>query len=157
MASTTSPLGKHRRKNSMGGVEESLVAGVPCFPAQMSEAMSIVHFVAVEQGHGAPSWLQRRWKTVRRAFECGETVVEQTGTSDRGKPKWRNLVRKLKRNGRITRHRSKPVSFHYDAFSYALNFDEGCGHEPECPKYLYFSSRYAAPVNAKPKSEEGAM
>ncbi|GAV74749.1 hypothetical protein CFOL_v3_18229 [Cephalotus follicularis] len=64
----------------------------------------------------------------------------RNGNSKRSR-RWRNLLRRiiLLRDGiNIYRSSNKPLSFHYDAVSYAQNFDEGCHHEESgrCPQVL---------------------
>ncbi|OVA15240.1 hypothetical protein BVC80_5g25 [Macleaya cordata] len=44
--------------------------------------------------------------------------------------KWRNLVRRLVRESKISIG-SKRLTFQYDAVSYSQNFDEGCRKEEE--------------------------
>ncbi|XVF59140.1 hypothetical protein PTKIN_Ptkin07bG0251700 [Pterospermum kingtungense] len=49
--------------------------------------------------------------------------------SDRIRRRWRNLLKRLVREGKSSIYGSKPLSFQYDAVSYSQNFDEGCHHE----------------------------
>ncbi|GMI67227.1 hypothetical protein like AT5G65613 [Hibiscus trionum] len=49
---------------------------------------------------------------------------------DKIRRRWRNLVRRLVKDGKRSIYRSsKPLSFHYDAVSYSQNFDEGYHHQ----------------------------
>ncbi|KAL4351613.1 hypothetical protein GQ457_06G035080 [Hibiscus cannabinus] len=57
-----------------------------------------------------------------RIHYCGKA-----SDSDTIRRRWRNLLRRLVKDGKSSAHRSsKPLSFHYDAVSYSQNFDEGC-------------------------------
>ncbi|KAK6258745.1 hypothetical protein SCA6_013219 [Theobroma cacao] len=53
----------------------------------------------------------------------------RSSSSDKTRRRWRNLLRRLVRDGKSSIYGSKPLSFHYDAVSYSQNFDDGCHHD----------------------------
>ncbi|XWS41683.1 hypothetical protein CRYUN_Cryun17cG0103600 [Craigia yunnanensis] len=55
--------------------------------------------------------------------------IHYCSSSDKRRRRWRNLLRRLVRDGKSSIYGSKPLSFQYDAVSYSQNFDEGCHHE----------------------------
>ncbi|KAK4844882.1 hypothetical protein QYF36_025580 [Acer negundo] len=60
---------------------------------------------------------------------------EGSSSNKRGGRRWRNLLRKLVRDGKSI-NGSKHLSFHYDPVSYSQNFDEGSHHYEDsgrCP------------------------
>lgn len=67
-------------------------------------------------------------------------------------PRWKTFIRRFNRNRSGAGSGSKHANFQYDPLSYAMNFDEGPGHNGDSPEegddgYYYgsrnFSSRYA--------------
>ncbi|KAG6586352.1 hypothetical protein SDJN02_17886, partial [Cucurbita argyrosperma subsp. argyrosperma] len=76
--------------------------------------------------------------------------------SPESKTDWRpHFISRLGRHSR--RHSSASVDFHYDALSYALNFDEGYdeGHVDDAFPLRNFSSRLpASPPKSAPSSTE---
>ncbi|GMI64070.1 hypothetical protein HRI_000076300 [Hibiscus trionum] len=57
--------------------------------------------------------------------------IDYCSSGDKRRRRWRNLLRRLVRDGKSSLYGSKapPLSFHYDAVSYSQNFDEGCHSE----------------------------
>ncbi|OMP10657.1 hypothetical protein COLO4_04371 [Corchorus olitorius] len=133
----------HDRKFSSGGC---------CFWIPCRSAVSSIWWerIAADESAGSTNtshserWWTRGWKKVR---EWSELVAG---------PKWKTFIRRFKKNHRTGYGGTK---FHYDAMSYALNFDEGPGqngHFDEDFMYRNFSSRYASlPVSAKSSMDLG--
>ncbi|XVE86898.1 hypothetical protein DITRI_Ditri18aG0072600 [Diplodiscus trichospermus] len=65
--------------------------------------------------------------------EMEYTRIYYCSSSDKRRRRWRNLLRRLVRDGKSCIYGSKPLSFHYDAVSYSQNFDEGCHHDESGP------------------------
>lgn len=57
--------------------------------------------------------------------------------ANKGSRRWRNLLRRLVREGRTSIYGSKPLSFRYDAVSYSQNFDDGNCHCDESRRVRY--------------------
>ncbi|XVF61472.1 hypothetical protein PTKIN_Ptkin08bG0132100 [Pterospermum kingtungense] len=67
---------------------------------------------------------------VHEEMEYARINYCSSSSSDKRRRRWRNLLRRLVRDGKSSIYgSSKPLSFHYDAVSYSQNFDEGCHHE----------------------------
>ncbi|XP_031374031.1 uncharacterized protein LOC116188687 [Punica granatum] len=65
--------------------------------------------------------------------------VARPGSGGLSSPKWKMFIRRFRFGSR----KKRTAKFHYDAKTYALNFDDGV--EREDGYYFSFSSRYAAP------------
>ncbi|KAL2320106.1 hypothetical protein Fmac_029075 [Flemingia macrophylla] len=70
-------------------------------------------------------------------------------------PKWKTLIRRFKKNNRAIGY-SKQGSFQYDPHSYARNFDDGNGQNPNEDHAYDFSSRYVSiPTSTKSSMDLG--
>nr|KJB44029.1 hypothetical protein B456_007G230900 [Gossypium raimondii] len=62
-----------------------------------------------------------------------------SGGDNRTRRRWRNLLRRLVKDGKTSLYGSKrPLSFHYDAVSYSQNFDEGCHRDESAHRRRVF-------------------
>lgn len=62
-----------------------------------------------------------------------------SGGDKRTRRRWRNLLRRLVKDGKTSLYGSKPpLSFHYDAVSYSQNFDEGCHRDESAHRRRVF-------------------
>ncbi|OAY35690.1 hypothetical protein MANES_12G121900v8 [Manihot esculenta] len=69
---------------------------------------------------------------VHEEMEYSRIHYSSSSSSKRGR-RWRNLIRRLVRDGKSSLYGSKPLSFNYDAVSYSQNFDEGSHYQESCP------------------------
>ncbi|KAL9224420.1 hypothetical protein vseg_000453 [Gypsophila vaccaria] len=83
-----------------------------------------------------PSWLVTQLNKLKEASE------QVAG------PKWKNLIRKM---GAYFNNGRRKKNLQYDSFNYTLNFDDGVHDTDEDGAVLGFSSRFAPPVNDKPR------
>ncbi|MBA0653770.1 hypothetical protein Goklo_020905, partial [Gossypium klotzschianum] len=72
-----------------------------------------------------------------------------SGGDNRTRRRWRNLLRRLVKDGKTSLYGSKPpLSFHYDAVSYSQNFDEGCHRDESAHRRRVFQEcSYIWPAN----------
>ncbi|XVE71574.1 hypothetical protein DITRI_Ditri10aG0162200 [Diplodiscus trichospermus] len=68
-------------------------------------------------------------------------------------PKWKNFIRKM--SGYCNKRKTQKNRFQYDAYSYALNFDDGADKEGD-DLLQGFSSRFAAPPFADERQRAGS-
>ncbi|KAM7276781.1 hypothetical protein ACFE04_018647 [Oxalis oulophora] len=71
---------------------------------------------------------------VQEKIEYTRIQYINCGNNNKRVRKWRNLLKKMVRDGKNKYGSSKQLSFHYDAVSYSQNFDEGC-HRYEDSQY----------------------
>ncbi|CAI9111070.1 OLC1v1011205C1 [Oldenlandia corymbosa var. corymbosa] len=97
-------------------------------------------------------WWDKGLDTFKKVREWSELVAG---------PKWKTFIRRFnKGRGGMKPAGANGGKFHYDPSSYALNFDEGPGHngypvEDDDRLFRDFSSRYASiPLTAKPSFVE---
>ncbi|CAN1195877.1 hypothetical protein LINPERPRIM_LOCUS32276 [Linum perenne] len=83
----------------------------------------------------SPPWWRTRWNQASGLSEVGDS------------PRWKRLVRRFN----VKRNRRGSGDFHYDATSYALNFDDGpLGYYSDEDLHgRGFTDRYSLPPSAK--------
>ncbi|KAG2710354.1 hypothetical protein I3760_04G023100 [Carya illinoinensis] len=144
MSSGQTPDISPRENEDINGLffaDRGCCSWMPCMGSGRASTVGSVWWERMRTAENEDRWWTRGWKKFR---ECSELVAG---------PKWKTFIR------RINKNRTGQGKFNYDSMSYALNFDEGPGHNGHLDEdYLGrdFSCRYASiPASAKSSMDLG--
>lgn len=107
----------HRRQQSTYfGSYLPMTTSPSCFPVKHEDYYTRIHRAPVSNNnsHDVVNRIKRRWRNLLRRLVCQRKIMSICGAT---------MSSSSNNNKRLT--------FHYDAVSYAQNFDEGCHHQED--------------------------